>query len=285
MRSFAALAAVLGLVVACRPAAAPVPTSTHAVPTTTPAPDSLRGPWTIRNAGRPRAAVVELRGVITARRDSVVSVDSVDSRTEVQWSIAPDSQPRRVLGLVRGFAVRRAGDSTWMAVPNLPLPVTFAATQEREGAQPRFVTPAEAGCEARSAVVQAFRETWLAPPPRLDAGTRWQDSSRYAVCRDGIVLTVVSQRVFVVEGAAVRDGRLVLRVRRESLGTLEGRGLQFGDSVRVRGESTGRAVFEMSPDGGAVVAGEGTSELRLELRGRRRTQQLVQTGALTIRSP
>jgi hypothetical protein len=34
-----------------------------------------------------------------------------------------------------------------------------------------------------------------------------------------------------------------------------------------------------------IVAGDGTSELRLTLRGRRRTQELVQHSALTISRP
>ena len=56
-------------------------------------------------------------------------------------------------------------------------------------------------------------------------------------------------------------------------------------AITVRGDGEGSALLAVSLDGAAIIAGSGTSELRLTLQGRRRTQQLVQLGALEIREP
>jgi hypothetical protein len=187
--------------------------------------------------------------------------------------------------MVRDFAVIVGADSSWRALPGLSMPVSFLATQQRPDAQPAFTQPADTACDARAAVVQALRETWLAPPGRLAVGTAWRDSSEYLLCRDGIPLRARSVRSYVVDGAEVYAGQLVVRVQRASATTLAGRGVQFGDSVTIGGAGNATATLRLSLDGAAIVAGEGSSELRLQLEGRRRTQQLVQHGALVIRTP
>lgn len=247
--------------------------------------DSLRGPWQLRAVGHPRSALVSLRAELSSAVDTVTRRDSLASETVLEWSSTPEGDGTRVLGMVRAFTVRAGGDSLWQVPPGLLFPVTFSATSARRDAQPQFVQPDAAACDARAAVVQAMRETWLLPPAQLDIGTRWQDSSVYPVCRDGIVLEVTSVRDYVVTGAELLDDRLALRVERRSRAALEGRGLQFGDSVTVRGTATGLATLMLSPDAAVVLRGEGTSTLTMELQGRRRTQQLVQTGALSLRVP
>lgn len=247
--------------------------------------DSLAGPWSLRNLGRPRTQVVTLSAVLRSRIDSVHRADTLASQTVLEWSLVPDAVPRRAVGMVRAFSTIVGADSTWQPLPGLTLPVTFAAEQPGPGAQVAFITPTAGACDARAAVVQAVRETWLAPPPSLSRGTTWQDTAAYPLCRDGIVLRVRSLRTFTVEGADLRDGVLVLRVRREATTDLAGEGAQFGDSVVVTGSGVATADLYVSLDGAAILWGSGTSELRLQLRGRRRTQELVQHGALIIRAP
>lgn len=247
--------------------------------------DSLAGPWTLRNLGRPRTQLVTLSAVLRSRVDTLVREDTLASQALLEWSAVPDASPARIVGMVRAFAVIVGGDSTWQPLPDPPMPVSFVAAQVTPGAQPSFTMPADTACGARAAVVQALRETWMQPPTRLEVGTQWRDSSAYPLCRDGIVLQVQSVRQHTVEAADVRDGILVLRVRRETTTTLLGHGVQFGDSIRVSGDGEATATLELALDGAAIVSGSGYSELRLELQGRRRTQQLVQHGALVIRTP
>ncbi|MBA3854360.1 MAG: hypothetical protein C0503_08095 [Gemmatimonas sp.] len=275
----------LSLLVACAPSAVrsrdtPAPRAEPLV-----APDSLAGPWRFRTLGRPRSQLVTLSAVLQSRVDSVVREDTLASQALLEWSLVPDAAPARVVGMVRGFSVIVGSDSTWRPLPELAMPVSFAAAQLAPGLQPTFTMPADTACHARAAVVQALRETWVAPPARVARGSTWRDSAEYPLCRDGILLRVRSVRQFTVEDAVARDGQLALRVRRESTSSLSGEGLQFGDSIHVTGAGQATALLELSLDGAAILVGEGSSELRLQLKGRRRTQDLVQHGALIIRTP
>lgn len=217
--------------------------------------------------------------------DTLTRTDTVASRTWLEWSSVPGSQPQRVVGMVRDFAVQAGGDSTWMPVAGLAFPVTFAALVDGSGQQPRFESPDPAGCDPRTAAVQALRDAWSAPPEALAIGTTWSDSATYTICRDGVLLRAAGRRSYTVDGAELRDDRLVLRVQRRADVQIDGRGIQFGDSVTVTGRSMSQGTLLLSLDGGAIVSGDIRSELRLEMRGRRRTQQLVQDGVLEIRLP
>lgn len=217
--------------------------------------------------------------------DTSVRSDSVASRTSLEWSTVSGRQPLRLIGMVRDFAVQAPGDSSWRSLPELRFPVTFAAHVAAPGQQPVFEAPDPAGCDARSAVVQVLRDVWVAAPASLAPGTTWEDSSTYTLCRDGVPLQAASMRRYAVDSAEVHDGRLVLRVLREAEVALGGRGVQFGDSIQVAGHGTSQGTLFVSLDGGAITTGRVRSTLILELRGRRRTQQLVQDGVLEIRAP
>lgn len=285
MRRLPLLLATMVLVVACGGGSTAVRSTPERARGAAATRDSLAGPWTLRNPGRPRAQLVTLSAVLQSRVDSISREDTVASQSLLEWSVVPDAEPTRIVGMLREFSMIVGADSTWQAPDDPPMPVSFVAVQATSDAQPSLVTPADTACSSRAAVVQALRETWLAPPARLSIGTRWRDSSAYPICRDGIVLQVQSVRDYVVEGATVRDGRLAIKVRRSSRTTLEGRGLQFGDSIAVTGEGEATASLDLSLDGAAILSGSGASELRLQMRGRRRTQELVQHGALVIRTP
>lgn len=275
----------LSLCVACAPGAAR-PRGTvppRAEPQV--ARDSLAGPWQFRTLGRPRSQIVTLSAVLRSRVDSTQREDTLASQSALEWSMVPDAATPRVVGMVRAFSVIVGSDSTWRALPGLAMPVSFAATQTGPGLQPSFSMPADTACDARAAVVQALRETWVAPPARVERGSVWRDSAEYPLCRDGVLLRVRSLREFTVEGATVRDGQIALRVKRVTSTALLGQGLQFGDSIQVTGAGQATALLELSLDGAAILVGEGSSELRLQLKGRRRTQDLVQHGALVIRTP
>lgn len=247
--------------------------------------DSLAAPWVIRGSERPRAQRVDLTAVIESRSDSLVRVDTIATRAWYDWSENPGAAQVRVAGMVRAFAVRRGTDSLWRVLDAPSLPVSFVAEVPWAGGAPELLLPKVGGCDPQSALVAGWRETWVSPPRDLSVGTAWRDSSDSPLCRDGIVLRSVSVREFVVEGALVAEGRLRVVVRRTARAVITGSGVQFGDSVHFVGAATGVTRLELLPDGAVIAAGVGSSELRLTMRGRRRTQELVQRSALVIAIP
>ena len=247
--------------------------------------DSLAAPWRIRDGGQPRAQRLVIAAVLSSRIDTITRVDSLSSAMSVEWSYASGPVPRRVTGMVRAFELRSSGDTAWRSLDAVALPVSFVADQAHSGRAPQLTIPDAASCAAQAAVVQGWRETWVDAPAVLDVGTRWRDSTAAPVCRDGLVLHTLVVREFVAERAERRGSETVVLVRRTSTITMDGHGLQFGDSVHVSGGGEGSATLALSLDGGVIVAGEGVSELRLTLRGRRRTQELVQHSALSVARP
>jgi hypothetical protein len=247
--------------------------------------DSLAAPWHLRAGGQPRAQRLVISAVLSSRIDTIARVDSLSSAMSVEWSYASDAMPRRVTGMVRAFELRGSGDTAWRSLDAVALPVSFVADQARSGGSPQLTIPDAASCAAQAAVVQGWRETWVDAPAVLQPGTRWRDSTASPVCRDGLLLHTAVVREFVAERAERRGSEMVVLVRRTSTITMDGRGVQFGDSVHVSGTGEGTAQLAISLDGGAIVAGEGVSELRLTLKGRRRTQELVQHSALSIARP
>jgi hypothetical protein len=284
MSRFVLLSFVVALA-ACGSASRPASRPSSPAAEAAPAPDSLRAPWLVRGAERPRAQRVDVRAVIESRIDTTIRVDSLSSRAWFEWSENPEASSRRVAGSVRAFALRSGSDSLWRVLDAPTLPVAFVAAVPWAGSAPELLLPRADSCDASTAIAQGWRETWVAPPPMLTVGTAWRDSSETPLCRDGIVLRSVVLRDFVVEGATLRAGQLRVVVRRETRARIQGRGVQFGDSVVFEGEVRGNARLELLPSGAVIADGEGSSELRLTMRGRRRTQELVQRSALVIAIP
>ncbi len=247
--------------------------------------DSLTGPWILRGRERPRSQRVDITALLESRIDSLVRVDTLATRAWYDWAENPDSEKRRVAGMVRAFALRTGADSLWRVLEAPALPVSFVAEIPWPGSAPELQLPSAAGCDPQAAIVPGWRETWVSPPRELALGTVWRDSSESPLCRDGVVLQVSSVREFRVDSALVRDGQLRVVVRRRSRAVIRGSGVQFGDSVHFEGRATGEARLELLPEGGIIAAGDGNSELRLTMRGRRRTQELVQRSALVIAIP
>jgi hypothetical protein len=272
------------LVVSCAPLA---PSSRTRGPVTAAprAADPLNGPWVLRDVGARRRQVAAWRTLLTTQTDTVVRVDTLRGELEVAWGAVPATSPPRVAGLVSDFRAAR-GEAPLEPPGGLSLPFSFTAEQQSPGAQPTFVIPDGARCDnPMAAAVQPLRDLWMSPPDTLRAGLSWEDSTRHNICRDGVVIAVTTHRRFTATNARMRDGQLVVLVARASRTVLAGRGVQFGDSVFVTGAGEGSATLELSLGGGVIVAGEGTSELRVEFRGSRRAQRVVQESRLSIREP
>lgn len=239
----------------------------------------------VRDGGMRRSQVVEVTAVLTSQVDTLVRVDTLRSHLEVAWSAVPGTAPPRLAGLVTD--ARSAFGAESLAVPaGLSLPFSFTSEIRRADAQPSFLIPDPSSCTSiAAALVQSVRETWLALPDTLWPERSWQDSSSYIVCRDGVPLTLTSVRTFSPVQARLREGQLVVQISRRTTLQLAGDGLQFGEPVALLGEGEGQMLLEVALVGGTIVRGEGTSELRLEMRGRRRFQRLVQESHLVVREP
>jgi hypothetical protein len=92
-------------------------------------------------------------------------------------------------------------------------------------------------------------------------------------------------RRFEVLGSSLRGEQQVVEVVRRSSTTLAGEGRQFGEELRFEGEGEGVVTFAVTLAGGIIVAGEGSSELRMTLTGRRRMQRVVQESRVRIDAP
>ncbi len=248
-------------------------------------PDPFAAPWVLRHAGLRRTQVVETRALLTSQVDSFVRVDTLRSVLEFAWGDVPETDPPRVAGMVTDARVSVGADS--LAPPReLTLPFSFTSEVRAPGAQPTFLVPDASTCGApAAALVHAVRESWLSLPDTLWPGRSWRDSASYPTCRDGVLLTVTVIREFTPSSARLRDGQLVVLLTRTSRTTLRGDGTQFGEAISITGDGEGEMALEVALAGGVVLVGEGTSELRLEMRGRRRTQRLVQESRITVREP
>lgn len=248
--------------------------------------DPLAPPWRVTDVERTRAQRVFITSVLTSQVDTFVRVDTLASVLEASWSPVPETTTPRTAGMVTVFGVRAPRDSTWRLPAGVTLPFSFVAVGQDPGAIPRITTPDASACGASNAVaIQAWREAWMALPAELAPGDRWQDSTSYVLCRDSIPLTVNTVRRFEVLGSSLRGEQQVVEVVRRSSTTLAGEGRQFGEQLRLEGEGEGVVTFAVTLAGGIIVAGEGSSELRMTLTGRRRMQRVVQESRVRIDAP
>lgn len=252
-------------------------------PVPAPAVDAAAPPWRTTDAGAPRSQRLRAAAVLHTRVDSAVRSDTITSDIVVSWSQVPDSVPARFVGMLERYAVRVNADTAWRTPAALELPSPFVAVQERPNSQPLLLFPRGGSCDSPAAIAtEAWRDSWLQLPASVTPNSAWSDTTDYTLCRDGIPLVVRAVRRFVVEGVRPGAEGLLLLLRRESQLALAGHGVQFGDSVQVQGEGSGSLQLAVALRGGAIVAGDGTSTLRLELRGSRRTQVLEQHSTLTL---
>ncbi len=232
----------------------------------------------------PFANTLRFTSELVSRVDSVQRHDSSHAVVVVAWSRPPLGGPARLSGLVRDFRVGE-GSGDLRPLPALRLPVPFAALGGDGGEVPRIEVPPSGACGLAAAALQPLRELFVSPPPSVEVGTAWSDSSNYTLCRDSIPLAVTSVRRYRVVGAERRATGVVVLIDRSSRVTLFGEGAQFGERLSLAGEGAGTMRLALDPASSTVVAGHGDTELRLTMRGRRRSQDLRQHTRIEITSP
>ena len=72
---------------------------------------------------------------------------------------------------------------------------------------------------------------------------------------------------------------------RTSSVSLVGEGVQFGEKISLAAEGSGTMRIELDPASSTVVAAQGEAELKMTMRGRRRSQELRQHTRIEITSP
>lgn len=265
--------------------------SPAAIPPARPAPvpdlprmqNPLEAPWTMARPAGSFANTIRLSSDLVSRVDSVERRDTANAVLSVSWTRLAGGDPTRLSGLVTDYRVG-GGTSEPQPLFGLLLPVPFAATSQREAAA-RVEIPASGACGLAAATLQPLRELFVSTPDRLVVGTSWSDSSRYAVCRDSIPLAVTSVRRYRVVGAERRSAAVVVVVDRTSSVSLVGEGVQFGEKISLAAEGSGTMRIELDPASSTVVAAQGEAELKMTMRGRRRSQELRQHTRIEITSP
>lgn len=288
-RRMAFVAATVTAMMACG-GTVPAARAPEAAPVARAPVDLLATPWRLGNARAARTQRIAVTASLTSRVDSVIRTDSVASELVVTWGDDARSAIAAASGAVlpvrvTRYAVRLAPDTAWRVPPGVGDVFELAATPTR-GAVPALCSASAPACSAANvAAAQGWQESWLGLPSLLEPGTTWRDSTTYTVLRDSIPLVVTSVRVFTVREAVLREGAVVVMVDRRSTQQLAGDGRQFGEAVRITGNGEGVMRLEVALANGAVLRGDGTAVLTLQLVGRRRTQALTQESHLTITAP
>lgn len=284
IRLLGALALVAAGASGCvAPGASPAPRpAPEAVPARVP--DDLAAPWTARATPGTVRQEIRLESSLASRVDTVERRDTIRTVVAAEWSRLAGDAPARLSGLLTDFRV--SADTTEPLVPSgLALPFAFTATEGIGGVQAHFARPETSGCGTDAAAVHVLREVLVWLPRRLEPGTAWADSARYTICRDSIPLSVRSVRAFRVTGAERRGVDRVVLLERRSTVTMQGEGRQFGEPIAVEAEGESVVQLVVRLEGAFVVGGSGESELRMTMRGRRRSQELTQHTRIEILAP
>ncbi len=280
---FALLGAVSLALSCASPAVAPAPrpAPASAAPAVR---NALEAPWAVARRIGSFANTIRLSSVLVSLVDSVERSDSSTAIVRVSWTRLAGDEPARLSGLVSEYGVG-VGMLDPAPLVGLRLPVPFSATDGRGAVQAQLDVALSGACSLSAAVLQPARELFVSPPPSLQAGSSWGDSLSYTICRDSVPLQVRSARTFKVVGAERREEVVVVLVDRTSAVTMLGEGTQFGETLKIAAEGTGTMRLELRLDDGSVFTAFGEAELKMTMRGRRRSQDLKQHTRIEITSP
>lgn len=278
------VAAAIALAAACAPASAPAVERPRPETAAPPAPDPLAAPWLVEPARGAVTQSLRAEASLTSRVDTTTRLDTVRSELRVEWTRITGDGASRLSGLLTDF---RVSVDTAPPVPpaGLSLPIPVVALDGVGAIAPRVSRPDPAGCGPDAAAAAGLRELLVTLPRRLEPGTTWSDSARYTVCRDSIPLAVETVRTFRALSAERRADGVVVMLERTSRVTMRGEGTQFGEAIAIEATGDGRARLVVQLAGGQVIEGDGESELRMTMRGRRRSQELTQRTRITIGAP
>ncbi|MFN0099988.1 MAG: hypothetical protein ACKVS7_15055 [Gemmatimonadaceae bacterium] len=215
--------------------------------------------------------------------DTALRRDSSVLEIGLNWSRLSGGAGERISGLVT--SVRLGTHDSLLATPTgILVPFPFSATRGSTGGA-ELSTPDAGSCASSAAFLAPLREALIFPPKRLTPGLLWTDSSTVTVCRDSIPLTVATQRQYRVLGADAEGSEVVVLLERQTRVQMQGSGTQFGEPVEIRAEGEGSTSLTLRLAGAYILRANGSQELRMTMRGRRRTQELRQRSRIEIIQP
>jgi hypothetical protein len=246
-------------------------------------PDRLEAPWQISAATAGITQRLRIVSELESTIDTVLRRDSSVLELGLTWSRLAGTAPERISGLVT--SVRLGISDSLLATPvGVLVPLPFSATRGVAGGA-ELSSPDLASCAATAALVAPLREALSFPPKRLTPGLLWTDSSTVSVCRDSIPLTVAAQRQYRVLSAQAEGSDVVVLLERRTRVQMQGRGTQFGEPIEISAEGEGSTSLVLRLAGAYVLRANGAQELRMTMRGRRRTQELRQRSRIEIIQP
>ncbi len=246
-------------------------------------PDRLDAPWEISAATGGITQRLRIVSELESSIDTVLRRDSSVLELGLTWSRLAGTTPERISGLVTSVRLGST-DSLLAPPPGLLVPLPFSATRGAAGGA-ELSAPDLSSCAATAALVAPLREALVFPPKRLTPGLLWTDSSTVTVCRDSIPLTVATQRQYRVLSAQAEGAEVVVLLERRMRVQMQGRGTQFGEPIEISAEGEGSTSLALRLAGAYVLRANGTQELRMTMRGRRRTQELRQRSRIEIIQP
>ena len=246
-------------------------------------PDRLEAPWQISAATAGITQRLRIVSELESTIDTVLRRDSSVLELGLTWSRLAGTAPERISGLVT--SVRLGVSDSLLATPvGVLMPLPFSATRGVAGGA-ELSAPDLASCAVTAALVAPLREALIFPPKRLTPGLLWTDSSTVSVCRDSIPLTVATQRQYRVLSAQAEGSDVVVLLERRTRMQMQGRGTQFGEPIEISAEGEGSTSLVLRLAGAYVLRANGAQELRMTMRGRRRTQELRQRSRIEIIQP
>jgi hypothetical protein len=246
------------------------------------------GPWHFMHA--PGVHRFELRSTAIIEAVDTGIVDTTALSAHLTYGAAHHDRSVLLTGTIDSVSVDVIADSTQRMpsaspahVPPGILPIAFQMRIDSTGRVLDFTSPDTASCGSPAGTLLAIaRDLMVGVPNSVSVGSRWADTTTSTSCRGDIPITLTSIRSHTVEGTAVKDGVLVLRVRRETSTEIVGTGTRRVQTTSVTGRGQGWSELLLDPESGHYLGGHGESTLELtfdaasrRMTFRQRTQQVV----------
>lgn len=218
-------------------------TRAGAASTTTTGPNTA-GPWRLASSYATQGVTLATRAVVVISGDPATRTDTLGATLDASYVWARDGR-RRVNGTLTDYRVA-VGNSAATVPPGLTLSRPFTAEASATDGVMAFLLPAEGSActDPALSALQGLYDAWIPVPDTLVIGRQWSDTVRTLSCRDRLAVRGASVRQFRVVRADVENGRVVVTISRQSKGRVTAEGEQFGESVSLGGETSGRMTWK-----------------------------------------
>ena len=211
---------------------------------------------------------------IQPQGDTIGGADTVRTATFISYALERRGSRYDISGTVDSATLAASGRMRRPIQQLLAAPLRFTAEASSTGEVGKFAAEVSPACDSPAdPLLATARDLLITVPRSLTLGTTWTETTSSTVCRGEIPLTSKAVQRYEVQGADSVDGRPAVRIRRTSEVTIEGRGEQRGQDIRVTGNGTAAMNLFISPESGTFLGGEGdyTATLRFDSDVRQQT--------------